>query len=143
MENQDRLKPLVPCRPDLSKYNAIFQSNYRFYCVVIGLSAKMSDSKKRAAKMEFDFNLSLDYLVELWFQQKGRCKLTDQILSFASGSREDKNPFGASIDRIDNSKGYVKGNVRLLSHWANNAKSTWDDECFEQFVKSSHQILVG
>ena len=86
--------------------------------------------------------MDLPYLAELWIAQNGKCSLTGQWLDHVSGTPEYKNPYRASVDRIDNTRGYVKGNVRLLTHWANNAKSTWSDSIFETFVKTSNQVLT-
>lgn len=141
--NHNSLMKLVPTssKPTSWDYNEICKINYPWYQVVVGLSGKCSDSKKRAAKMGFDYNLDLKYMTELWIKQKGRCELTGQIMSFYPGSQWNKNPLSCSIDRIDNKKGYIKGNVRLLTHWANNAKSTWNFDVFESMVRSASTNL--
>jgi hypothetical protein len=120
----------------------MFEKVPAWYQVVMGLSENLSNSKKRAKKFEWKCNLDLPYLAELWINQHGKCALTGQWLDHASGTPDDKNPYRTSVDRIDNNKGYVKGNVRLLTHWANNAKSTWSDSIFETFVKTSNQLLI-
>jgi hypothetical protein len=40
---------------------------------------------------------------------------------------EKDHPFAVSIDRIDNSKGYIEGNVRLVALMYNLARRKWDD----------------
>jgi hypothetical protein len=64
------------------------------------------------------------------------------MLEYESGDLQNKNPYRTSVDRIDNNRGYVQGNVRLLTHWANNAKSTWPDETFNKFVKSANAKIA-
>lgn len=121
--------------------SGIFKQNPRWYQVVIGLNGKLSDSKKRAAKMDFDYDLDLLYLAEKWIDQEGRCAVTKMPLSFTTGTLWDKNPTACSIDRIYNGSGYVERNVRLVTHWANNAKSTWDDNLFEEMIRSTYKQL--
>jgi hypothetical protein len=121
--------------------SGIFEKNYPWYIVVNGLSGKLTDSKKRAKKMEWACDLTLEYLAELWIKQQGRCALTGVAMSFSAGSQSDKNPMSCSVDRIDNSLGYVKGNVRLLTHWANNTKSTWDNSIFETMISHASKHL--
>lgn len=48
------------------------------------------------------------------------CPIFDIPLIFDGRKRTDNS---ASIDRIDNSKGYVKGNVVVVSYKANRLKS--------------------
>jgi hypothetical protein len=140
LANKNELLKLVPKHG--SAYGDIFKANYEFYLVIHGLSRKLSASKSRAIRMGFDHNLKLTHVVEQWFEQKGRCAKTKQLLCFEQGSQEDKNPYAVSIDRIHNNLGYTKGNIRLLTHWANNAKSTWTDEFFDSMVNSAAKELL-
>lgn len=43
-----------------------------------------------------------------------------------------RNPKRASLDRIDSSKGYIKGNVQFVCHMANVAKN---DYTYEQMIE--------
>ena len=104
--------------------------------VLSGLNTKLTDSRKRADRMGFGFNITLSHLAELWIQQQGRCPVTGVVLSFKTGSQQQKNPRAISCDRINNNRGYVRGNIRLLTHWANNAKSTWDETLFETMIEA-------
>jgi hypothetical protein len=142
LKNKVKLLSLVPTHAYDPNYSILLKQFPTWYQVVMGLSENLSNSKKRAKKFGWKCDLDLPYLTELWMAQSGKCSLTGQWLDHASGSLDNKNPYRASVDRIDNSKGYVKGNVRLLTHWANNAKSTWADTIFETFVKTSNQVLT-
>lgn len=94
----------------------------------------LKDSAKRARNMGWQFNVDRAYLVNLWHEQQGRCAISGMPMQTQSGTREEKNPYRASLDRVDNSQGYVRGNVRFVCHWVNNAKSTWADHVFDQFI---------
>ena len=102
--------------------------------VLCGLNQKIIDSRKRARKMNFDYDITLSDLLELWIQQQGRCAVTGVVMSFESGDLQNKNAYACSVDRRDNEQGYTVDNVRLLTHWANNAKSTWPDYMFEVMI---------
>lgn len=142
LNNKEKLLSLVPTHAHDSKYKVMFEKVPAWYQVVMGLSENLTNSKKRAKKFGWKCDLSLPYLAELWINQNGKCSLTGQWLDHSSGTLDNKNPYRTSVDRIDNNKGYVKGNVRLLTHWANNAKSTWSDSIFKTFVKTSNQVLT-
>jgi hypothetical protein len=103
----------------------------------------LSDSAKRARNNGWDFNLDREYLVELWNKQTGRCAVSGIEMQTQSGTLKNKNPYRASLDRINNEKGYVKGNVRFTTHWVNNAKSTWPENIFEDFVVSISKMRRG
>lgn len=99
----------------------------------LGISI-LKDSIKRAKNNGFKIDIDKSYLVELWHKQQGLCAISKIKMEVCSGTRSQKNPKRASLDRIDNSKGYIKGNVRFVCHWVNNAKSTWTDEVFKEFI---------
>lgn len=58
------------------------------------------------------------------------------------GSNTDGNsPYHATLDRIDNSKGYVKDNVMVISRLANAMKNAASFEQLEQFI-TNYSLLI-
>lgn len=55
----------------------------------------------------------------------------DRKLVGPEGGRDENN---YSLDRIDNSKGYIKGNVRVISYYANLRKANLSLETLERMV---------
>lgn len=71
------------------------------------------------------------YLSHLWQKQKGKCLFTqwDLILpDSTSGWSGGRNPRNASLDRIDNQKGYIEDNVRFVCLMANTARGPFSDQ---------------
>jgi len=71
-------------------------------------------AKTRANRNGLEFNLTLDDI-----QIPEYCPILNILLGSLRGSRTNNTP---SLDRIDNSKGYVKGNVHVVSWIANRLK---------------------
>lgn len=68
--------------------------------------------KNEGEKRGYDFTISISYIWELFLEQGRRCALTSLPLNFKTLK---KNYDGtASLDRIDNHKGYVEGNVQWV-----------------------------
>jgi hypothetical protein len=109
--------------------------------IVKGLNGKLTDTNKRARIKDFDIDLDIRYLARLWIEQQGLCAITGVEMQFQAGSLTQKNPYNLSIDRVCNSQGYVKGNIQLITHWANNAKSTWDESVLKEMIKISADRL--
>lgn len=72
-------------------------------------------AKGRARRARLPFNLSIEDIV---FPDK--CPVLGIDLKIKEGRRTDNTP---SLDRLVPSKGYVKGNVRIISWRANRLKS--------------------
>lgn len=67
-----------------------------------------------------DFEVSGEYIWELFLQQSRKCKLSGVELYFTSGGRGST----ASLDRIDRTKPYIEGNVQWVHKIVNEMK--WD-----------------
>lgn len=71
-------------------------------------------AKRRAKKNGWDFNLEeADIIIPEY------CPVLGLKLNVGEGKREPGSP---SLDRIDSSKGYIKGNIMVISWRANDLK---------------------
>ena len=77
----------------------------------------------------------IPFLMKLWEKQRGRCALTGLPMTWQIATREDiANGYGlgrnVSVDRIDNARGYVKGNIRLICSQLNYMRGSLSDNDF-------------
>lgn len=108
---------------DLSPFRVIFKT------------AKMHTRRR---KQHRDFSITLADLLEQWKSQAGVCPLTGWklVLPKNSADKVEFTPDRASLDRIDSSKGYVRGNVRFVALMAQYAKNGWSDKDVLEFAKA-------
>lgn len=99
------------------------------------LNKVFHSTKKSAKQKELDHSVTTEYLETLFMGCQGFCPITGIKLDTDSGTIAVRNPRGISLDRIDSTKGYVPGNVRIVSTWYNNAKGAWDDEFVQQMAQ--------
>jgi hypothetical protein len=100
-------------------------SNFRWYI------------KSVKARKNKEYNIDCEYLKELWEKQGGICPITKKKLELRTHSYENKSqPYSASLDRIDNSKGYIKGNVRFVALIFNYARNKFEDDQVLEFCKA-------
>lgn len=99
--------------------------------------------RKRAKESTHKAIYDIDelFLKELWEKQNGICPYTGwKLISRTNvGDRSKLQPQHASLDRIDSSKGYVRGNVQFIAFMANMAKNTFSKEQLIEFCKSVAQ----
>lgn len=89
----------------------------------------------RNRKKERDFNITVEYLREVWDSQKGKCKISGVEMEMPLGTVGFKSArpfFAGSLDRIDSSQGYVVGNIQFICVGLNYMKNSWDNEEFLQ-----------
>lgn len=85
--------------------------------------------QSNAIKRKIEFNLDREYLGNLFKEQNKKCALTGVDLNLIKTSiRTKHNQNTASLDRIDNNKGYVVGNVRWVHKTINQIKSDLEDK---------------
>ena len=85
-------------------------------------------AKHSAKKKNLDFSLTLDDIVIPQI-----CPYLGVILTTGYQGRDDCR---ASIDRKDPTKGYIKGNIQIISQLANKMKSNANTEQLIKFAKS-------
>jgi hypothetical protein len=93
---------------------------------MLRLSRKNVKTKAQARTLEH--TITVDDIHNLYTSQKGCCAISGiKLIMPAKRDGGANNPWVASLDRIDSSKGYVPGNVQLLCRMANYAKKNWTD----------------
>ena len=92
-----------------------------------------SRSKKRGEKTD----INAEYLKELWEKQNGICPYTGIQMEISRTSQDEdikKTPTKASLDRIDPSIGYTKGNVEFVCYCINVMKNDFTKEQMIDFI---------
>ena len=104
-----------------------------------------NDLKRGAKSRDHEWNISKEYLWELFLKQNKKCKLSGIDLHFnlvkqpKYGIIPDHLKATASLDRIDNNKGYIEGNVQWVHKWINIMKNLIPNNLFIQLC---HQISI-
>lgn len=81
-------------------------------------------------------NLTVEDLKLLWDKQSGKCAITGlQMILPESTVSTNVGPKCASIDRIDNTKGYSIDNIQLVCYSANLARNSFTIQTIQEFFK--------
>lgn len=96
------------------------------------IKSRLSGIASRAKSISCPFNLTAEYLQELWVKQNGKCYYTDTAISFELIALSGKAPDHStpSLDRLDPIKGYVVGNVVWCAYAINRMKNEFSLEEF-------------
>ena len=73
----------------------------------------MGAYRKRSKENEWSFDLTPDFLVELFHKQNGLCYYTNTPLDWDCWGKKNATANSMSVDRLNNTKGYTKDNVVL------------------------------
>ncbi len=113
---------------------------YRQSSVRSFLSSKFNHLKKERHRNKisekYENGISLEYLLNLWETQEGRCAISGKEMSC-----NFNDLFGVSIDRIDSNIGYMEGNVQLVCQGINFAKNKYSNEAMLWFWKENKTNL--
>ncbi len=92
----------------------------------------------RGAKLRrYKFNLTIKYLWNLFLKQNKRCAYSNQELTFSRNICLKPQDQTASLDRKNNLKGYVVGNVQWIHKDINFMKQDMGDK---EFIKMCKKI---
>lgn len=84
--------------------------------------------KANQKSRNLDFNITIEYIWDLYIKQNRKCSLTGLEINFGKSKT-------ASLDRIDSSKGYLVGNVQWVHKNINKMKTDFDQGEFITFCK--------
>jgi hypothetical protein len=106
----------------------------------------LKNVKQRNKDKNRKYDIDLEYLKNLWEKQKGICPFTRWNLVLpkhgsAWNQGTDKSTKRASLDRIDNSKGYIKGNVRYVAIIANYCRNNFSDNEVKLFCEAVYKNI--
>ncbi len=98
--------------------------------------------KNNASSRGISFDITKEYVWELYEKQGKRCKLSGMEIYFSPDFNKPQKQT-ASIDRIDSSKGYEIGNIQIVHKSINDMKTSLPQETFIAFcnlVSIKHEV---
>jgi hypothetical protein len=102
--------------------------------------------KSNAAVRDIPFKITIEYAWKLYDKQRGRCAITGTPLvlsrTWASDQAKGTIRTTASLDRIDNSHGYVEGNVQWIHKLVQKWKGATNNEDFIREFKELSRAMV-
>lgn len=116
--------PKVPI-VDISQYAGNRKDEYSDYRVYL----------RRAHMRDQIVEITLADLKEQWLTQKGLCMYSGVQLQHPVKNQRANHALTASLDRIDSSKGYEKGNIQFISVAMNHMKGVMTHEQTLELIK--------
>lgn len=124
-----------------NKYSNLSESDKKYYIEIQNkwqdnnfLQFRLTSARARARVKNIPFEIDVAYLQSLLDQQENKC--------FYSGIEMELNRAGtytASVDRVDSSKGYVKGNVVFVISAVNTMKNDLLEKEFLSIIESVYK----
>ena len=91
-------------------------------------TVKRNSRKRKFGTDVLTMELSSTHILECLKKQRYKCAISNAPLTMF---RVENNPYQASIDRLDNTKGYTLGNIRLVCCIFNTSVS-WDRTIYKK-----------
>jgi hypothetical protein len=100
-----------------------------------------SKLKIEARLRGIEFDVSIEYLWELFVKQKGKCSLSGIEITLeksVTSARKNCDLQTASLDRIDSGRGYFENNVQWVHKRINCMKNSDSDSEFIEWIEIVH-----
>lgn len=117
------------CRNHKNTYNSKHLYNYKYTKNYRGRNKENYLKHLLSYKRRYE-TITLDNLIKLWDEQKGKCAISGLELTFTQSSGFTIT--NASIDRINSNKGYELDNIQLVGSMINRMKT---DLPQDEFIK--------
>jgi hypothetical protein len=128
-------------KEQMAKHLWITGKGHHAWCGYKDISGTTWNSIRTGAKQRgIPFTISLRAAWNLFNNQNGLCAISGEKIRFPANAKERKAGLAtASLDRIDSSKGYVKGNIQWV-HVTVNYMKQWLGQ--SEFIKWCNKIAV-
>ena len=111
--------PLHGCMSCRKKCSIDYSATLRGFMTRLVGNAKTRTKTRNEKGHSHEFDISLDFVLDLILSQNGRCHYSSIPLVFASGS-----DWMCSIERLNNDIGYIKDNIVLICNEFNTTSLT-------------------
>lgn len=110
------------------------RDRYKKHEEIIGAVFTKLLSVARARNLEVAPDVDLPYLYDLFINQNRKCALSNKELTLPKVGKDFSA--NASIDRIDSSKGYIRGNIQWVDKKINFMKQEYSQHEFIELCKA-------
>ena len=104
------------------------------YALTKILQMRYLAARDRANKKSLPFNITKEYLRELWDKQDGKCAICGIPMTYEQCN--GRTPTNVSIDQINHKEGYTIGNIQLVCMAINQMKSDLEMDDLYIFCKA-------
>ncbi len=138
----------IPCTAKGPTLADIRRGNlpYHMQTLFSSVQQRVENSKLKAANTRdlsrvIPFDITLSYLFLIYEQQQGRCALSGRKMTLGQSDNALPGKDAMSIDRIEPALGYVKDNIRFVTHQVNIAKGRHSDDDLIELARNivAHQ----
>lgn len=107
-----------------------------------GLKQKYNNKKKNAESRNIEFSLTEDEFSSLclFLKDNRTCPYTGKEFVFSATNTGTPKPNYPTLERVDNSVGYVLGNCIWVTYHSNFLKSKWEDNLCNQVTFSKDEF---
>lgn len=141
-ENRTQLMLRNPYKKEIAEWEWRQENFKEVKNILSFLRANLTRAANRGSYSQ-TIDVDLDYVYQVGSSQDFFCALSGVELEFTRGGEiwlgKWCNPNSCTIDRINSSKGYVKGNIQLVTWKANCFKQHATNEEFIEFCKNVAQ----
>lgn len=105
------------------------------------ISQTLYSLKTRSGKKGLEVTVTREFLLKLLQASEYKCSVTGLNMNLETHPRKKANPFKASLDRKDSTKGYTEDNVQWVCWSVNQMKSDKTEEEFKFWVTTLYKAI--